>query len=137
MTERYPPESMKITDSRLPKRRVSSTRWSPSRWRFSPASSLRPRRSAATGDLTYVGCIANFGANGCEQPVHDSLREPVAVAVSRDDKSVYVGSGRAVTWFKRRSSGALVLQGVHHAWAHPWMREAGHGSLNYGRGPRR
>jgi DNA-binding beta-propeller fold protein YncE len=93
---------------------------------FASAPSL-----AATGDLTYVGCIANFGANGCEQPTHDSLREAVAVAVSRDDQSVYVGSGRAVTWFKRRSSGALVYKGCITHGRTPGCREAGHGSLNY------
>jgi hypothetical protein len=69
---------------------------------FVPAPAL-----AETGDLTYLGCIANLGANGCEQPAHDSLRQPFAVAISGDGKSVYVGSHGAVTWFKRKSSGAL------------------------------
>jgi DNA-binding beta-propeller fold protein YncE len=90
-----------------------------------------PQSQAATGDLTYAGCIANLGANGCEQPAHDSLREPVAVAVSRDDKSVYVGSGGAVTWFKRRSSGALAYKGCIAHGRTLGCREAGHGSLNY------
>jgi hypothetical protein len=68
------------------------------------------RSSAAIGDLTYVGCIANLGANGCEQPAHDSLRQAHAVAVSPDQESVYVGSRGAVTWFRRRPSGALVYK---------------------------
>jgi DNA-binding beta-propeller fold protein YncE len=91
-----------------------------------PAPSL-----AATGDLTFAGCIANLGANGCEQPAHDSLREAVAVAVSRDGRSVYVGSGGAVTWFERRSSGALVYKGCISHGRTLGCREDGHGSLNY------
>jgi hypothetical protein len=38
---------------------------------------------------------------------HNSLDGAEAVAVSRDDKSVYVASNDAITRFKRHSSGAL------------------------------
>ncbi|MGH2967267.1 MAG: hypothetical protein ACRDMH_18055 [Solirubrobacterales bacterium] len=76
------------------------------------AALLAPAPSLATiGDLTYVGCIANRGLNGCEQAPHTSLDGANDVEVSRDGKSVYVASANAVTWFKRRSSGALVFKG--------------------------
>jgi hypothetical protein len=66
---------------------------------------------AATGDLTYVGCIANRGENGCREATHPSLLSSRVVAASRDGRSVYVASVDAVTWFKRRSSGALAYRG--------------------------
>jgi DNA-binding beta-propeller fold protein YncE len=76
------------------------------------AALLAPARSpAAIGDLTYVGCIANRSANGCEQAAHNSLDGADAVAVSRDGESVYVASNDAITRFKRHSSGALAYKG--------------------------
>jgi DNA-binding beta-propeller fold protein YncE len=123
------PSNMKITIPRSrkgPTYGLLASALTPLAALFVPAPSF-----ATTGDLTYEGCIANLGANGCEQPAHDSLREAVAVAVSRDDKSVYVGSGGAVTWFKRRSSGALVYKGCISHGRTLGCREDGHGSLNY------
>ncbi len=85
---------------------------------------------AATGDLAYVDCIANRGANDCEQAAHNSLGRAAAVEVSRDGKSVYVASDGAITWFKRRRSGALAYGGcIANGGAHG-CKKARHQSLD-------
>ncbi len=55
------------------------------------------------GALTYKGCFANLGANGCADPRHDSLGGASGVAVSPEGKSVYVASyvDDSVTTFDR------------------------------------
>jgi DNA-binding beta-propeller fold protein YncE len=68
---------------------------------------------ASAAPLVYKDCIANKGADGCTQPAHDSLRGALGVAVSPDDRSVYVASilGNSVSRFKRSTSGALRYAG--------------------------
>ena len=88
-----------------------------------------PRSLAAIGDLTYMDCIANLGANGCEQAANDSLRQAHAVAVSRDGNAVYVGSSDAITWFKRHSDGTLTYKGCIEQTARHGCLKARHGSL--------
>ena len=60
-------------------------------------------RDSATGVLSQTGCVADGGANGCDDPVRDSLSAPWGVAVSADGANVYVTSsgGDAVTTFTR------------------------------------
>ncbi len=69
---------------------------------------------AADGSLTYQGCIANAGANGCATPANDSLAGAYGVAVSRDGKSVYVvagaGMGASISRFDRAADGSLTYQ---------------------------
>lgn len=66
---------------------------------------------AGTGALTYKGCIANEGRDGCKPAKHDSLDAAAATAVSPDGHSVYVGSGPAITHFERGPGGALTFAG--------------------------
>ena len=47
---------------------------------------------AATGSLSYRGCIANAGAEGCEAPRKDSLGNNLGLAISPDGGSVYVAA---------------------------------------------
>lgn len=65
------------------------------------------------GRLHYAGCIANRGFYGCHEAEHASLLGAANVAVSPDNKSVYVTSTYAssVTWFARRNNGALRYRG--------------------------
>ncbi len=58
---------------------------------------------ASNGSLTYQGCIADAGANGCATPAHDSLWGPYDIAVSPDGSSVYVPSitGNSLTGLER------------------------------------
>jgi DNA-binding beta-propeller fold protein YncE len=48
--------------------------------------------AAVAGPLTYRGCIANNGDDGCEQPPHNSLGNNVDLATSADGSSVYVAA---------------------------------------------
>jgi DNA-binding beta-propeller fold protein YncE len=66
-------------------------------------------RDTSTGFITYQGCIANGGANGCVDPPQDSLGLARGVAVSPDGKSVYVASdaGASATHLTRDTSGGL------------------------------
>ena len=68
---------------------------------------------AANGALRYVGCIADRGENGCDRASHRSLEDSMAVAISPDGKSVYVGAveGDALTTFARDPNGELTFQG--------------------------
>jgi sugar lactone lactonase YvrE len=47
---------------------------------------------ALTGPLTYTGCIANKGDDGCEQPRDNALGNTVSIATGPDGGSVYVVS---------------------------------------------
>jgi DNA-binding beta-propeller fold protein YncE len=66
---------------------------------------------ASSGALTYKGCIANNGRNGCKAAKHNSLAGAISTAVSPDGKSVYVGSFESITRFKRGPGGALTYAG--------------------------
>jgi DNA-binding beta-propeller fold protein YncE len=70
-------------------------------------------RDPSSGALTYEGCIANGGANGCTVALQDSLGSPYGVAVSPDGASVYVASaaGNSVTHLTRTTNGVLTYQG--------------------------
>jgi DNA-binding beta-propeller fold protein YncE len=71
-------------------------------------------RDGTSGALTYLGCIANGGANGCVDPPQDSLGQPFSVAVSPDGRSVYAASltANSVTHLIRDpSGGTLTYQG--------------------------
>jgi DNA-binding beta-propeller fold protein YncE len=67
---------------------------------------------AANGALTYTGCIANAGANGCGVPTHDSLGAANGVAISSDGKSVYVASvdGDSISRLSRATDGTLTYK---------------------------
>jgi DNA-binding beta-propeller fold protein YncE len=63
---------------------------------------------AATGALTYVGCLANNGDDGCAEPRHNSLGNNVGLAASPDGGSVYVASFDGfLTRLVRDPTGAL------------------------------
>jgi len=47
---------------------------------------------ASTGSLTYKGCIANNGADGCEKPRQNSLGNNVGMAMSPDGTSLYIAA---------------------------------------------
>jgi sugar lactone lactonase YvrE len=73
-----------------------------------------PTPAGAVGELTYQGCIANGGLNGCIDPPQDSLGNARSVAVSPDGRSLYVAAfaGDSVTAFTRDPhTGALAFQG--------------------------
>jgi sugar lactone lactonase YvrE/photosystem II stability/assembly factor-like uncharacterized protein len=65
------------------------------------------------GELTYAGCFANLGDQGCETPVYNSLRLPYGVVVSPDGKSVYAIAqySDAITAFNRAPDGSLTYGG--------------------------
>jgi DNA-binding beta-propeller fold protein YncE len=67
-------------------------------------------RDITSGALTYQGCIANGGANGCIDALQDSLSFARGVAVSPDNESVYVASdlGASVTHLTRNTSNGLI-----------------------------
>jgi len=60
-------------------------------------------RNGTTGALTANGCLANTNADGCTALAKPSLAGARFVAVSPDDKDVYVtaGTGNSVTHFQR------------------------------------
>jgi sugar lactone lactonase YvrE len=63
---------------------------------------------ASTGALTYRGCIANNGADGCEKPGRNSLGNNVGLAISPDGGSLYVaGFDGFLTRLVRDPTGAL------------------------------
>jgi DNA-binding beta-propeller fold protein YncE len=70
------------------------------------ANSITRFRRGPGGALSYRGCIANHGARGCDKPKHDSLDAAVGLAISPDDKSVYVASlgSSSITHFTRQLS---------------------------------
>jgi DNA-binding beta-propeller fold protein YncE len=57
---------------------------------------------AATGSLTYRGCIANAGLNGCEAPRLDSMGTNAGLATTPDGRRLYVAAvNGSLTWFER------------------------------------
>jgi DNA-binding beta-propeller fold protein YncE len=85
---------------------------------------------AGPGAITYRGCFANRGAHDCRAPKHDSLQQPLAVAVSPDGRSIYVAGFGSRTSFKRRPDGALGYAGcIANRGAYD-CREAAHNSLD-------
>jgi len=64
---------------------------------------------SSPGALTYSGCIANNGANGCEKPGRNSLGNNVGLAISPDGSSLYVASFDGfLTRLVRDPTGALM-----------------------------
>jgi DNA-binding beta-propeller fold protein YncE len=77
-------------------------------------SSITHFTRAADGSLTFSGCFAHNGNDGCTDPGTDSLNGIEAVAISPDGSSVYVvssGSGDAITHFARAADGSLSFVG--------------------------
>jgi DNA-binding beta-propeller fold protein YncE len=76
---------------------------------YAGASVTHLTRDLSTGFLAYQGCIANGGADGCVDPLQDSLAGAFGVAVSPDGRSVYVASvaGDSITHLTRDTSGGL------------------------------
>jgi DNA-binding beta-propeller fold protein YncE len=64
-------------------------------------------RNPSDGSITYQGCIADGGAYGCIDPLHDSLDGAWGVAVSPDSKSIYATSANAVNAFTRNTTNGL------------------------------
>jgi DNA-binding beta-propeller fold protein YncE len=66
---------------------------------------------ASTGSLTYQGCIANKGLDGCRKPGRNSFGNNVGIAVSLDGTSVYVAAVEGtLTRLQRGPSGGLVYE---------------------------
>ena len=53
------------------------------------ALALAAAALAVTGSLTYRGCIANAGADGCEAPARDSFGNNLGLTVTPDGTAVY------------------------------------------------
>jgi DNA-binding beta-propeller fold protein YncE len=71
-------------------------------------------RSTSNGNLTYQGCFADSAAAGCTVPGNAVLQEALQVAVSPDNRSVYLVSEAddSISHFTRSTSnGALSYQG--------------------------
>ncbi len=68
---------------------------------------------AATGDITFSGCIADAGASGCADPFQDPLNGARAVAVSPDGSSVYAASflDNSISHFTRAANGSIGFAG--------------------------
>ena len=73
-----------------------------------------------SGRLNPDGCFANFGSHGCRRPLQDSLAAADGIAVSPDNRSVYVsamsgpsinGGPGAISWFHRAGDGSLISRG--------------------------
>jgi DNA-binding beta-propeller fold protein YncE len=68
--------------------------------------------AVAAGSLTYQGCIANDGLDGCRKPADNSLGNNVGLAVSPDGASVYVAAFEGtLTALRHGSDGALAYEG--------------------------
>src|SRR5689334_10867117 len=66
---------------------------------------------AATGSLTYGGCIANAGNDDCSTPLRNSLGNNVGLAVSPDTSTVYVATVEgALTEFSHDAGGGLTFE---------------------------
>lgn len=68
------------------------------------------------GSLVYVGCLAEDGRFGCDDPETDSLAGAKGMAVSADGDNLYLaatGNGEpgALNWFDRDGDGDLTFQG--------------------------
>jgi len=67
---------------------------------------------ASTGSLTYQGCMANSGLDGCREPLHNSFGNNSGIAVSPDGVSVYVTAVEGtLTELRHGAGGALAYQG--------------------------
>jgi hypothetical protein len=84
------------------------------------AGSIMRFRRGPGGRLEAGGCFANFAAQGCRRPPQNSLGAASGVAVSPDDRSVYVsamsgptvnGGAGAITSFGRATDGSLTPRG--------------------------
>ena len=71
----------------------------------------------ATGDLSFVNCVANEGFAGCDDPPFnndlDSVRAIQHVEAYGDDvyaSSILSGSG-SISWFDRQADGSLKIEG--------------------------
>ena len=76
------------------------------------AQACAPSGAGATGELT-LECFSDAGAHGCGRPAHNSLADPIGIAVSPDNRNVYVTSrvSNSVTVFARNPfSGRLTYQ---------------------------
>jgi DNA-binding beta-propeller fold protein YncE len=73
-------------------------------------SRFKPR---ANGALSYRGCIADQGAEGCKKAPHRSLNSAVGIAVSGDGRSVYAAGygANSITRLSRGPGGALYYRG--------------------------
>ncbi len=65
------------------------------------------------GSLTFAGCVADGGINGCTDPSpgNDPLRGATGIAVSSGGTSVYVTSNTGVSHFTRAMGGGLTFAG--------------------------
>jgi hypothetical protein len=70
-------------------------------------------RGGSDGQISYDGCLANTGAQGCLDLAADPLTSARKVAVSPDGKSVYVVSGEGVVahFFRSTTGGQISYDG--------------------------
>jgi DNA-binding beta-propeller fold protein YncE len=59
----------------------------------------------ASGSLTYRGCMANGGVDGCRAPAHNSLGNNAGLAVSPDGATVYVATVEGALTELRHAAG--------------------------------
>jgi DNA-binding beta-propeller fold protein YncE len=91
---------------------------------------------AATGSLTFRGCVANAAADGCEAPKRDSFGNNVALAVSPDGGSIYVVSvnGTLTRLTRDGSTGDLSFADCFADGGRHRCRDVPHDSLDGGSG---
>ena len=71
-------------------------------------------RNRATGELAFRSCFSDTGAEGCSVPGDAALNSPREIAVSADNRSVYVAASQdsSITHFIRDpADGSLEYQG--------------------------
>jgi sugar lactone lactonase YvrE len=87
---------------------------------------------AATGSLTYGGCIANAGADGCEAPRLDSLGNNLGLANSPDGSSMYVAAvnGSLTRLARDPATGDLSFTGCFADAGRHHCRDVPHDSLD-------
>src|SRR4051812_24423275 len=87
---------------------------------------------AATGSLTYRGCIANDAGDGCTPARHPSLGNNVGMAISTDGGSMYVATveGTLTRLVRDPVTGSLVAKGCFAEDGRHRCHDIAHDSLN-------
>src|SRR3954447_9390073 len=85
---------------------------------------------AASGSLSYRGCMANGGVDGCREPANNSFGNNVGLAVSPDGTTVYVATvGGALTELRHGAGGGLAYQDCFADGGAHGCRDVPHDSL--------
>lgn len=96
------------------------------------ALALAATALAATGSLAYRGCIANAGADGCQQPERDSLGNNAGLAITPDGSEAYVAgvNGTLTRLARDQSTGDLSFTDCFADGGRHRCRDVPHDSLD-------